>query len=261
MARSTDGGASWKNRPVGDEQFLPVGALGDYLGNCARDGRVLPLWSDLRTDPVTAYTSPLMFDIHPPIVACPEPLLVEGSASGGAPASNPEIAVFLDSAVAQDDTDPDPTIVNDAPGFFPLGTTLVTFTATDDGGNTARCSAPLTVVDTTPPDLRVQASETVLTPANHRMVPITVTAEVADVCDPGAGFVLVSIVSSEPGEGLGRGDPPKDVQGADLGTADTRFLLRAESFAPEGRTYTIEYAAEDASGNVQTRVLHVRVEP
>jgi hypothetical protein len=117
-------------------------------------------------------------------------------------------------------------------------------------------------VDTAPPNLELEASEAVLTPANHRMVPIDVTAAVADVCDPGAGFVLVSIESSEPEQGLGHGDPPKDIQQAELGTPDTRFLLRAESFARDGRrTYTIQYAASDASGNVRTRILEVHVEP
>jgi len=268
VARSTDGGESWVQQPVGDVPFIPRPIpnnhiyMGDYIGIAAQAGRVVPLWSDWRENPLTAYTSPLVFDIAAPFVYCPEPRTVEASARGGVLAGDAQVASFLSAATAQDETDAAPEVTNDAPAFFPLGATLVTFTATDDAGHTSQCSAPLTVVDTTPPALELEASEAVLTPANHRMVPIDVTASVVDVADPEAGFVLVAIESSEPEQGLGHGDPPIDIQQAEFGTPDTRFLLRAESFARDGRrTYTIEYAASDASGNVRTRTLAVRVEP
>jgi hypothetical protein len=261
VARSTDGGASWVNQPVGDEQFLPRGALGDYLGICARDGHVWPLWSDLRTDPVTAYTSPLSFDIHPPLVSCPEPLTVEGSTTGGAAASSPAIDAFLGETTAKDEVDPAPEIVSDAPAFFPLGTTLVTFTARDDAGHVAQCTAPLTVVDTVPPAFEVTPSLDVLAPADHRLEPIDVTAFVADVVDPDAGFVLASVGSSEADSGLGAGDVAKDIQQVELGTPDTRFLLRAESFSRGGRVYTLKYVAGDSSGNERVHTLSVRVNP
>ena len=45
----------------------------------------------------------------------------------------------------------------DASGTYPLGSTAVTFTATDASGNVATCSAPVTVEDTTPPALVVPA--------------------------------------------------------------------------------------------------------
>jgi hypothetical protein len=100
---------------------------------------------------------------------------------------------------------------------------------------------PLTIVDTTPPDFEVTSSPSILAPADHRLVPIDVTALVADVVDPDAGFVLVSVGSSERDSGLGPGDLAKDIQGVERGTPDTRFLLRAENFSRgEGRVYTIK---------------------
>jgi len=47
------------------------------------------------------------------------------------------------------------SITNDAPEFFPVGETIVTWTATDVGGNTANIEQKITVVDTIFPTLQV----------------------------------------------------------------------------------------------------------
>jgi len=47
------------------------------------------------------------------------------------------------------------SITNDAPEFFPVGETVVTWTAIDDGGNTANIEQKITVVDTIFPTLQV----------------------------------------------------------------------------------------------------------
>ena len=49
------------------------------------------------------------------------------------------------------------SITNNAPQFFPVGETIVTWTATDVGGNTANIEQKITVVDTIFPTLQIPA--------------------------------------------------------------------------------------------------------
>lgn len=73
-------------------------------------------------------------DTTPPTIACPPD--VEGTV--GQPVS-------LGSPVVEDIVDPDPSVSNDAPDSFGPGTTTVTWTATDDSGNSATCVQTVTL--------------------------------------------------------------------------------------------------------------------
>ena len=55
-----------------------------------------------------------------------------------------------------------PVISNNAPATFPVGTTTVTYSATDAAGNTATATQLVTVVDTTPPVLAAQLEVAVM---------------------------------------------------------------------------------------------------
>ncbi len=199
-------------------------------------------------------------DTTDPVITCPSDITVECTQHGGTPDDDPAIAAFLAGASATDICDPNPAITHDGPPVFPLGTTVVTFTATDASGNDATCTASVTVEDTTPPTIDVTLSQTMLWPPNHKMVDITAIVEVEDICDPNPTFELVSIESNEPDNGLGDGDFPDDIQGDDLGTDDVEFQLRAERAGPgDGRIYTINYLASDMSGNTTPATVEVEV--
>ena len=62
------------------------------------------------------------------------------------PASNPLIAGFLDAVTAQDFDQNPLDVTNDAPGSFPVGETLVTFTAIDEAERQGQNSSTVTVI-------------------------------------------------------------------------------------------------------------------
>jgi hypothetical protein len=199
-------------------------------------------------------------DTTPPTISCPLDITVECTGDLGVQADDPQLAPFFAAVSATDLCDNSPTITNDAPAFFPLGQTIVTFAAEDDHGNIATCSATVTVLDTQAPQITATVTPTLLWPPNHKLVTIEASVTVTDECDPNPTFVLTSIVSNEPDNGLGDGDTANDIQGADYGTADTSFQLRAEraGVAP-GRVYTITYTGSDSSGNTAQTQVQVTV--
>jgi len=199
-------------------------------------------------------------DTIPPVVMCPEDITVECTGDGGVAADDPQLEPFFEGFSATDNCDTSLTVTNDAPDFFPLGETLVTFTATDGSGNSASCSATVAVIDTTPPVIEVALNRSVLWPPNHKFHDIVASVTVSDECDPEAGFTLVSIESDESPNGRGDGNTPQDIRDASYGEPDLTFALRAErQGGGDGRVYTITYRATDAAGNEALGTAEVRV--
>ena len=113
-------------------------------------------------------------DTTAPAVTAPASITVEAEGPL-TPATTAEIAAFLDAATAFDDVDLDVTasVSHDAPADFPLGDTLVTFSASDTATpiNTGSAVATVTIVDTTAPAVTAPANiiveaEGTLTPAS-----------------------------------------------------------------------------------------------
>ncbi len=85
-------------------------------------------------------------DTTAPSLTCPEDITVVAQSPSGVPASDPAIVAFLEGASASDNCDPAPVISHDAPDQFPLGSTTVTFTATDASSNTSTSQATVMVI-------------------------------------------------------------------------------------------------------------------
>ena len=76
-------------------------------------------------------------DTRAPVITGPTDIVVTAINGDGAPATATSIVAFLNSATAQDSVDNSVIVYNDAPEIFPLGSTKVTFSATDLSGNKA----------------------------------------------------------------------------------------------------------------------------
>jgi hypothetical protein len=208
-------------------------------------------------------------DDTPPAIICPADLTVECAETGGASRSHAAIAAFL-AKIQVTDACSVGALTNDAPNFLSLGATSVTATAVDGSGNAASCTSRVTIEDTTPPVLGVSVNPNTLWPPNHKMVPITATVNVTDTCDANPLIRLLSITMNEGDttntydanfdENVNDGNTMDDIQGAEFGTDDRVFSLRAERSGQEdGRVYASTYAVTDASGNENAKSATVIV--
>lgn len=190
-------------------------------------------------------------DDFPPELTLPGDLVVEATGPGGA------IVEF--TATAFDGQDgPVPVTCTPASGsVFPLGTTLVEAVAEDEAGNRAQSAFAVTVRDTTPPILTsLTATPAVLSPPNHRLVTVQLSAVIDDLVDRSPFHSIVTVQSSEPVNGTGDGDTQPDW----VITGPMQVDLRAERAGTgNGRLYTITVEACDASGNLARRSVTVSV--
>jgi ELWxxDGT repeat protein len=122
-----------------------------------------------------------------------------------------------------------------APGdAFPIGTTQVTATATDDHGNAARCSFVVTVADTTPP--------TVACPAD-----VTALAGTGDGVQPGTPWAAVTFAATAADVATRREDMRFGFEPADAST----FAL--------GGPWTVTATAIDRGDNTDSCTFSVTV--
>jgi subtilisin family serine protease len=111
-------------------------------------------------------------DTTPPDLTAPPDIVAECTSPDGTP-------VDLGDPIVSDICDASVDVANDAPPLFPIGTTPVLWTATDDSGNQSFDGQDVSVQDTTPPTIYCNAPPTITPPD----APITFTATAEDICD------------------------------------------------------------------------------
>ena len=205
-------------------------------------GETIVTWTatDASGNKSTATQKVTVKDTTPPAITAPPDVTVEQSNRNGT-------AVSLGAPIVSDVCDANPVVRNDAPTVFPLGRTVVTWTATDVAGNRAVATQQVLVVDTTPPGMNFVVLHRRLWPPDRRMVLAAVVRDVRDRCDA-SPRVDIDVTANEPIHGPGhslRADWRVDRIGR------TWFIfLRAKRSAPSSRReYYVTATATDASGN------------
>jgi hypothetical protein len=213
--------------------------------------------TDLAGNQATCSSSVTVQDMIAPAIACPPPTTAECTANGHATV-DPGTAVASDVCTAVTVTPP--TITS-----FPLGTTPVSYTATDLSGNQSTCATAVTVQDTTPP-VGISDGAPPLSPPDHsyRIVKLSdCNFSVVDACGgtlpPSIHHAQINCVTS---------DEPDDAPGSDDGNTRNDIVvvdsqtvkLRAEQHSRRnGRLYNIYFKIEDAQGNRINGVCPVEV--
>ena len=90
-------------------------------------------------------------DVAAPIVSPPENITVAATDDLGTADSDTSIIAFLAAATANDTIDGDVNVTHNAPAIFPIGTTIVTFSAIDSDSKTGASQATVTITDQTAP--------------------------------------------------------------------------------------------------------------
>jgi hypothetical protein len=139
---------------------------------------------------------------------------------------------------------------------YPVGTTTITWKATDANNNMATCQQTITVNDVEPPVITAPVATARLWPPNHRLVNVPVDYNVTDNCPLPPNSCTLSVTSNEPINGTGDGNTSPDWIILDA----HQVQLRAERAGKgNGRIYTITITCIDSAGNSSSRSVSINV--
>jgi len=128
-----------------------------------------------------------LLDTQAPVVSAPAAITIEASNT-----LTPVATSLLGAGTAVDDIDGNLTVTNDAPGSFSLGTTTVTWSATDSAGNVGTSTQLVNVIDTTPPVVTAPVDITIEV---DLIIPPVISLGSASVSDL---FGPVSVITNMP---------------------------------------------------------------
>ena len=132
-------------------------------------------------------------DRTPPSVTPPPDITAE--------AAGTNTVVDIGIATATDNSDSSPAITSNTPISFPVGTTTITWTATDDSGNTGIATQRVTIRDTTPPKFDAVPRFMIIEILDEpRVINYTVPAA-ADLADDTVSVTCTPPIGTEGGDG------------------------------------------------------------
>ncbi|RMD70995.1 MAG: HYR domain-containing protein, partial [Bacteroidetes bacterium] len=177
QAADVDGGSS-DNCPGALTLALPPsGAF--VIFNCTDIGNqtVTLQVTDANGNSSTCNATVTVQDNTPPTITCPANQVVSNDPS------QCSAVVTYPAATAMDNCNVTITYSQNSGTSFPVGTTTVTATATDDGGNTAQCTFDVTVNDTENPTITCPANQVVSNDAGQCSAVVNFAATASDNCN------------------------------------------------------------------------------
>jgi uncharacterized repeat protein (TIGR01451 family) len=209
-----------------------------------------------------AFQTVTIIDNTPPTLSVPANIVVNAPLNSCSANVNPGTATATDNCagVGVAGTRGDSQPLN-AP--YPVGTTTITWKATDAAGNVTTGTQTVTVKDATPPVIVLTANTISLSPPNHTYQTLTLSdlvASASDSCDASVDIndVVISKATSDEAEnGSGSGNTLQDIVIAP--DCKSLQLRREREGAGDGRVYTITLQVKDSGGNVTTAIRKVFV--
>ena len=184
---------------------------------------------DSSSNSATASATVTVVDTTGPIVSAPAAITVAATDASGTAATATSIASYLTSGTALDLVNGEVAVTTNAPTVFPLGSTTVTFSASDSTGNGGSATSTVTVEDQTAPSIAATA--------------ITIEA----TSSAGASLTAANIAAAT--------TVSDNVDGTDVTvTSDAAASL------PLDVATTVTYTATDSASNAGTASATVTVE-
>lgn len=197
------------------------------------------------TGGTASQTVTVKLDLNPPSLTCPADMnVIEGQ------------PVVLGTPTVSDTMDPVPVVTNNAPGSYPVGTTTVTWTATDAAGRTSTCAQTVTV-NAAPVNRAPVANNDAFTLAHAGTTPVIVPAPGVlsnDTDADGNALSVVGATASTP-----RAIALNNSGGTVALHADGHFVYTPPSATFSGsRSFTYQVSDGQAASNTATVTLTIR---
>lgn len=182
-------------------------------------------------------------DTLPPSLTAPADVTAECESPAGT-------SVDLGAPTVGDLCDTNVGVINDAPTLFPLGSTTVTWTATDDAGNRSTAGQNVTIEDTIPPVITCNNPSTIVPPD----AAISFTATAADQCE---GPIVAQITAFDCFRFTKKGKRIDKTESCVVDVAGDTVTVSDSGGVGDRIQWTVE--ATDGSGNTATEVCSLVV--